>query len=116
MIHHRLNSRCTKSKRMIMGWILVLIMVVEIMISETIASITLTTKTKTSMISMMDSMQVEEEAVVSPLCSIMSSKRQIRLTRCSINRSLWLKKRKLKNNNLIVNLNHYYMKILKNQR
>lgn len=88
MIHHRLNSRCTKSKRMIMGWTLVLIMVVEIMISETIASITLITRTKTSMISMMDSMQVEEEAVESPLCSIMGSKRPIRLTRCSISKRL----------------------------
>ena len=104
MIHHWLNSRCTKSKRMIMGWTLVLIMVVEIMISETIASITLITRTKTSMISMMDSMQVEEEGVESPLCSIMGSKRPIRLTRCSISKRLWLKKRKLKNNNLIVNL------------
>ncbi len=106
MSQYRLNNRYTKSKRMIMGWILVLITVVETMISETIASITRITIIKTSMISMMDSMQVEEEAVESPLCSIMGSKRPIRLTRCSISKRLWLKKRKLKNNNLIVNLNH----------
>lgn len=107
-----MRSRC---KCKTMGWTLGPIMAVAEMISATRASITLTTRTKTGMISMMGSMQVAEEAVVSPSCSIMGSKKSISLTRCSARRRSCLKKkRKLKKSNQNVDLNYLSQKLNKN--